>query len=58
MEVAKQASESDIENLQRVCAAVSLRAAKVAAAGVATIVKVRVTKLSFIFLTLVILNFS
>ncbi|RMX58750.1 hypothetical protein pdam_00010781 [Pocillopora damicornis] len=39
IEVAKQASESDIENLQRVCAAVSLRAAKVAAAGVATIVK-------------------
>lgn len=39
MEVAEQASESDIENLRRVCAAVSLRAARIAAAGVATIVK-------------------
>ena len=38
MEVA--ASESDIEVLQRVCAAVSIRAARLAAAGVAAIVKV------------------
>ena len=40
MEVKTQASESDIEILQRVCAAVSIRAARLAAAGIATIVKV------------------
>ncbi|PFX32387.1 Glucokinase [Stylophora pistillata] len=39
MEVEKQTSESDIEILQRVCAALSIRAARLAAAGVATIVK-------------------
>lgn len=36
----EQATGSDIEILQRVCAAVSIRAARLAAAGVATIVKV------------------
>lgn len=39
MKIEKQAVESDIEILQRVCAAVSIRAARLAAAGVATIVK-------------------
>lgn len=39
MEMKTQASESDIEILQRVCAAVSIRAARLAAAGIATIVK-------------------
>ena len=34
------ASESDIEILKRVCAAVSIRAARLAAAGLAAIVKV------------------
>ena len=36
----EQATGSDIEILQRVCAAASIRAARLAAAGVATIVKV------------------
>lgn len=36
-----KASEADIEILQQVCAAVSIRAARLAAAGLATIVKVR-----------------
>lgn len=40
MKIEKQAVESDIQILQRVCAAVSIRAARLAAAGVATIVKV------------------
>lgn len=35
-----KASDSDIEILQRVCAAVSIRAARLAAAGIAAIVKV------------------
>lgn len=34
------ASESDVDILKRVCAAVSLRAARLSAAGVAAIVKV------------------
>lgn len=34
------ASDSDVEILQQVCAAVSMRAARLAAAGIAAIVKV------------------
>ena len=39
-EMKLNASESDIEILKQVCAAVSRRAARLAAAGIATIVKV------------------
>lgn len=39
-EMKLNASESDIEILQQVCAAVSKRAARLAAGGLATIVKV------------------
>ena len=39
-EMKLNASESDIEILKQVCAAVSRRAAKLAAGGIATIVKV------------------
>ena len=43
--VEKQTSESDIEVLQRVCAAVSIRAARLAAAGIASIAKVCIVNL-------------
>lgn len=39
-EMKLNASESDIETLKQVCAAVSKRAARLAAGGLATIVKV------------------
>lgn len=39
-EMGVTASESDVDILKRVCAAVSLRAARLSAAGVAAIVKV------------------
>ena len=39
-EMKVKASEADIEILQQVCAAVSIRAARLAAAGLATIIKV------------------
>ena len=45
MGVEKQTSESDIEVLQRVCAAVSIRAARLAAAGIASIAKVCIVNL-------------
>ena len=45
MGVEKQTSESDIEVLQRVCAAVSIRAARLAAAGIASIAKVCIANL-------------
>ena len=47
MGVEKQTSESDIEVLQRVCAAVSIRAARLAAAGIASIAKVCIVNLYF-----------
>ena len=47
MGVEKQTSESDIEVLQRVCAAVSIRAARLAAAGIASIAKVCIVNLLF-----------
>ena len=39
-EMGVNASESDIEILKQVCAAVSIRAARLAAAGIAAIIKV------------------
>ena len=45
MGVEKQTLESDIEVLQRVCAAVSIRAARLAAAGIASIAKVCIVNL-------------
>ena len=39
-EMGVDASESDIEILKQVCAAVSIRAARLAAAGIAAIIKV------------------
>ena len=48
-EMGVTASESDIEILQRVCAAVSIRAAKLSAAGIAAIVKVCYTYFSKIY---------
>ena len=39
-EMGVNASESDIEILKQVCAAISIRAARLAAAGIAAIIKV------------------